>query len=133
MLYLKYFGAIFFASNNDNYMCQIVYSVILFIVGISMAIMSPYVVLEFDDWSEAFSMPLSVLIFSTVNIYSWLSRMVVIYNVKFKYQKYKMTLEGFEIYIPMNTVALKHIKYFSFTVISLCISIIIPTNGLTLY
>ncbi|XP_016659147.1 uncharacterized protein LOC107883508 [Acyrthosiphon pisum] len=133
MLYLKYFGAIFFDSNNDNDMCQIVYSVVLFITGIIMAIMSPYVVLEFDDWSEAFSMSMSLIVCTIVNISSCISRMIVKYNVKFKYQKYKTTLEGFEIYIPTNTVALKHIKYFSFVVISWCMSVIIPINGLKMY
>jgi len=73
MLYLKYFGGIFFDSNNDNDICQIVYSVILFITAIIMAIMSPYVVFEFDDWSEAFSMSMSLIICTTVNIPSCIS------------------------------------------------------------
>jgi len=133
MLYLKYFGAIFFDSHNDNDMLQILYSVILFITCIVMAIMSPYIALEFDDWSTAFSMSITMLICKTVNVSSFISRMIVIYNVKFKYQKYKTTLEGFEIYIPLNTTALKHIKYFSFTVIFLCMIIIISTNFLKLY
>ncbi|XP_022162034.1 uncharacterized protein LOC111027870 [Myzus persicae] len=134
MLYiLKIFGVIFFDSNDDNNMWQIVYSVILFTTGIIMAIMSPYVVLEFDDWSKAFSTSMSLLICNTVNISSLISRMVVIYNVKFKYQKFKTTLEGFEIYMPVNSVALKHIEYFSFTLIFLSMSIIIPINGLKLY
>jgi len=133
MLYLKYFGAIFFDSDNDNDMFQILYSVVLFITSIIMAIISPYVALEFDDWSTAFSMSITMIICRTVNLFSFISRMIVIYNVKFKYQKYKTTLEGFEIYIPMNTVALNHIKYFSSVVIFLCMTIIIPTNVLKLY
>ncbi|XP_060854748.1 uncharacterized protein LOC132932403 [Rhopalosiphum padi] len=134
MFCLKYFGVIFIDSNNDNDMCQNIYSVILFTTFIIIAIMTPYVTLEFDDWSTALSTSMSQLICITVNISSFISRIIVLYNVKYKkYQKYKTTLEGFEIYIPMNTVALKHIKYFSFTVIFLCLITILPINSLKLF
>jgi len=132
MFGLQHFGLIFFDSNNDNNTYQIVYSITLFATGTFQIIVFPWVNHKFDDWSKAFSMSLTAVTCSVGVITSLISRMVVIYNVKFKYQKYRTTLEGFEIYLPMNTVALKHIKYFSFTVIFLCFSFIVPINGLKL-
>jgi len=132
MFGLQHFGLILLDSNDDNNTHQIVYSVILFTTGVFEMIVFPWVNHQFDDWSKAFSMSLTAVTCSVGIITSMISRMVVIYNVKFKYQKYKTTLEGFEIYIPMNTVALKHIKYFSFTAIFVCFSFIIPINGLKL-
>ncbi|CAH1724774.1 unnamed protein product [Aphis gossypii] len=133
MFYLKYFGVIFIDSNNDKDKCQIIYSIILFITIIISAFMSPYVTHLFDDWSHVFATSLSQLVCITVYICSFTSRIIVIYNAKYKYQKYKTTLEGFEIYMPMNTVTLKQIKYFSCTVIFLCIIITVPINGLKLF
>ncbi|CAI6347066.1 unnamed protein product [Macrosiphum euphorbiae] len=132
MFGLQHFGMISFDSNNDNGIFQIAYSVFLFTTGISLIVGFPLVNDKFDDWSKAFSMSLTAVTCSSGIITSLISRMVVIYNVKFKYQKYKTTLEGFEIYIPMNSVASKHIKYFSFSVIFLCMSLIIPSNALRL-
>lgn len=132
MFGLQYFGVIYFDSNNDNNIYQIAYSVILFTTGIFIIIVFPLVNDKFDDWSKAFSMSLTAVTCSTGIIASLISRMVVLYNVKFKYQKYKTTLEGFEIYIPTNSVALKHINYFSFTVIFLCLSFTLPINSLKL-
>lgn len=133
--HLKYFGVIFFDSCNDNNVCQIVYSVILFITGIIMMIISPYIAFRNDHWSKVFftSTTLTLLMSYAVNISSLISRMIVIYDVKYKYQKYKTTLEGFEIYIPTDAIASKLIKYFSFAVIFSSMSIIIPVNGLRLY
>lgn len=133
MFYLKYFGVIFIDSNNDKDKCQIIYSIILFITIIISAFMSPYVTHLFDDWSHVFATSMSQLVCITVYICSFTSRIIVIYNAKYKYQKYKTTLEGFEIYMPMNTVTLKQIKYFSCTVIFLCIIITVPINGLKLF
>lgn len=106
----------------------------LFTTGIIQIIMYSLVNQLFDDWSEAFSMSLTAVTISAGIIASLISKMIVIYNVKYKkYQKYKITLEGFEIYIPMNTIAWKHIKYFSFTMIFLCMIITVPINGLKLF
>jgi len=132
MFGLQHFGLILLGSNNDNNIQEIVYSVILFTTGIFEIIAFPWVNHNFDDWLKALPMSLTAVTCSAGIITSMISRMVVIYNVKYKYQKYKTTLEGFEIYIPMNTVALKHIKYFSFTAIFLCFSFIIPMNVLKL-
>ncbi|XP_016661656.1 uncharacterized protein LOC107884336 [Acyrthosiphon pisum] len=133
MFGLQHFGVISFDSNNDNNIYQIAYTVILFITGISLIIVFPLVNDKFDDWSKAFSMSLTVVTCSSGIITSLISRMIVVYNIKFKYQKFKTTLEGFEIYIPMNSVASKHIKYFSFSVIFFFMSFIIATNSLRLF
>ncbi|XP_022162066.1 uncharacterized protein LOC111027889 [Myzus persicae] len=133
MFGLQHFGLILFDSKNYNNMYQIAYSVILFTTGIYLMVVFPSVNHKFDDWSKAFSMSLTAVTCSAGIITSMISRIVVLYNFKFKYQKFKTTLEGFEIYIPMNTVALKHIKYFSLSAIFFSISTIISMNGLKLY
>lgn len=134
MFDLKRFGVIFFDSNNDDNIYQTVYSIMLLTTGIIQIIMYSLVNQLFDDWSKAFSMSLTAVTISAGIIASLISKMIVIYNVKYKkYQKFKTTLEGFEIYIPMNTIAWKHIKYFSFTMIFLCMIVTVPINGLKLF
>ncbi|CAH1724773.1 unnamed protein product [Aphis gossypii] len=111
MFDLKRFGVIFFDSNNDDNIYQTVYSIMLLTTGIIQIIMYSLVNQLFDDWSKAFSMSLTAVTISAGIIASLISKMIVIYNVKYKkYQKFKTTLEGFEIYIPMNTIAWKHIN-----------------------
>ncbi|XP_060834198.1 uncharacterized protein LOC132917465 [Rhopalosiphum padi] len=134
MFNLQHFGVISFDSNNDDNIYQTAYSIMLFTTGIIQIFMYPFVSHKFDDWSEVFSMSFTAVTCSAGIINSLLSKLIVLYNIKYKkYQKYKTTLEGFEIYIPMNTVALKHIKYFSFTVIFLCLITILPMNSLKLF
>jgi len=134
MFDLKRIGVIFFDSNNDDNIYQTVYSIMLFTTGIIQIFMYSLVNQLFDDWSKAFSMSLTAVTISVGIIASLVSKMIVIYNFKYKkYQKFKTTLEGFEIYTPMNTIAWKHIKYFSFTMIFLCTIVTLPINGLKLF
>lgn len=133
MFGLQRFGVISFDSNNDNSIYQTAYSTVLFTTGLVHIFMYPSVSHKFDDWSKAFSMSLTAVTCSAGMIISLVSRMVAIYNVKYSYRKYKTTLEGFEIYVPTDAIASKHIKYVSSVLIVLCMIVIIPVNGLKLY
>lgn len=134
MIYLQHLGMVFYDSTNDCSMFQIVYSVILFITCTCSFILIPSVVLEFDDWSKAFSTSISVIVCSTVTVSMIISRVITMYNVKYKHlEKYKTTLESFEIYIPMTAEASNHVKYFAFTAILLYVVVVLPANGVKLY
>lgn len=95
MFDLKYFGVIFSDSNDDNNACQTV--VLVFTAAITMVIL-PFIELEFDfdDWSEAFSTSISLLICSTVIAGSLISHAIVAYNVC----RYKIYSDG-QIRIPI--------------------------------
>lgn len=133
MFFLKYFGVVFFDSTNDNNSYQMAYTVLLFVCSVSTFISLPWVVHEFDDWSDAFSTALTTIPCCTVYGSSLLSRAMSVYNAKYKYQKYKTTLEGFEIYLPATAVASNGFKRFSLVATSAYVAIVLPTNCLKLY
>jgi hypothetical protein len=61
------------------------------------------------------------------------SSLIKLYNMKYKYHKYKKTLESFEIYIPTNALCLSRIQFSSFIIISICLIVILPVNSYKLW
>lgn len=122
---------IFHSDSNTH---QILFSIVIIVTCVFNLICAPFIVHEIDDWSDVLSTSLSVLQTRVVAITSFLSRGIILYKIQFnKNQKYKTTLESFDIYSPMTVTALNQCKLFSLTILSLCIAIILPVNTIKLY
>lgn len=63
-----------------------------------------------------------------INATSLLSRIALLYTVKFKFQKYKETLECYELYSPTTPSEVKCCKTFTFIIVAVCGLLIIPVN-----
>lgn len=112
---------------------QIVLSVVIILTSVFNLICAPFVVYELDDWSKAMSTSLTMLQTRVVAITSFISRGIILYNIKYnKYKKYKTTLESFDIYSPMTDIALNQCKLFSIVVYCLSLIIIVPINVIKL-
>jgi len=120
---------------NFSDKCQIIFSIVIIITCVFNLISAPLVVqCMVDDWSDLFSTSLTVLQSRVVAIASFISRGIVVYNAYFnKYQKYRTTLESFNIYSPMTAAAWSQYKLYSIVTVSLCLTFMLPTNFVKLY
>lgn len=120
--------------HSDSNKIQILFSILIIITCVFNLICAPLIVHEIDDWSDAMSTSLTVLQSRVVAIASLISRGIILYKIQFnKTQKYKMTMESFDIYSPMNSIALNQCKLFSLTVFFLCLVTILPMNFIKVY
>lgn len=122
---------VFYSCSNK---CNIVFSILILITCVFNLICAPLVVYEIDDWSNAMSTSMTILQSRIVAIATFISRSIVLYNIKYdKNRKYKKTLESFDIYSPMSAVALNQCKLFLITVLTLCLTTMLPFNLTKLY
>jgi len=123
---------IFHSDFSDK--CQIIFSVVIIVTCVFNLISAPLVVYVVDDWSDVLSTSFTVLQSRVVAVASFISGAIVLYNARFnKYEKYKTTLESFDIYSPMNAAAWSQYKLYSLVTTSLCLSFMLPTNLVKLY
>lgn len=131
-MFLNICGVNIFCSNSNTY--QILFSFVIIITCVFNLICASSIVHEIDDWSDALSTSLTVLQSRVVAITSLISRGIILYKIQFnKNQRYQTTLECFDIYSPMTTIALNQCELFSLTMFSLCLTIILPVNSIKLY
>jgi hypothetical protein len=124
---------IFRYNFSDKY--QISFSILIIITCMFNLISAPLVVQYMvDDWSHVLSTSLMVLQSRVVAVVSFISRGIVLYNAHFnKYQKYRTTMESFDIYSPLTAVVWSQYKLYSVVTISLCLTFMLPTNLIKLY
>jgi hypothetical protein len=130
---LRFVGLMFFDSTYENGVQHNLYTLLLLVSGLCSLAMIPLVTHEFDDWSEVLSISFSALTNAAAALGTVISSLIVFYNMKHKYKKYKITLESFQIYIPMDTDSWNRIKCFSYSSIIFSVIIIVPVNGLKLW
>lgn len=120
---------------NFSDRCQIIFSIVIIITCIFNLISAPLVVQYMvDDWSHVLSTSLMVLQSRVVAVASFISRGMVLYNAHFnKYQKYRTTLESFDIYSPTSAAVWSQYKLYSLVTISLCLTFMLPTNFIKLH
>lgn len=120
---------------NFSDKCQIIFSIVIIITCIFNLISAPLAVQYMvDDWSHVLSTSLMVLQSRVVAVASFISRGMVLYNAHFnKYQKYRTTLESFDIYSPTSAAVWSQYKLCSLVTISLCLTLMLPTNFIKLY
>lgn len=133
MYYLRYFGMIFQDSTYDYSNDQKIFNVLLFIFGIVSMILLPFVSLEFDDYVAGSFSSISATACNVVSFSIIFSSLIKLYNMKYKYHKYKKTLESFDIYIPTNALCSSRIQFSSLIIISICVIVILPVNSYKLW
>lgn len=122
---------IFYSDSNK---CQVFFSIVIIISSVFNLICAPLVEHEIDDWSDAMSTSLTVFQSRVVAITASISRGIFIYSILLsKNQKYKTTLESFDIYSPMTAVSINQCKLFYLVVFSLSLALILPINSTKLY
>lgn len=113
--------------------CRLLYwSVVLGSCACSLA-MLPFVALEFDDWSKALKVSLTALCCSVGTVFTLVSSLIALYNAKYKYPKYRKTLESFDIYAPVDAASVGRMQRSSCTVVLLYAVLVLPFNGLRMW
>jgi len=121
---------------NFSDKCQIIFSIVIIITCVFNLMSAPLIVqCVVDDWSDVLSTSLTVLQSRVVAVASFISRGIVLYNIYFnKYRKYRTTLDSFNIYSPaMTAAAWSQYKLYSLVTISLCMTLMLPTNFVKLF
>lgn len=117
----------------DNNTDEVLSSIFFLSLSLCNLILLPILAHQFDDWSKALNASLSVISFCLLSVSTIISRLVALYNIKYKYQKYKTTLESFEIYIPIATVTFRRAKRLQNIAIFLYVTFVFPVDGLKIW
>lgn len=133
MFYLQYIGETIYDLDNDNSLFQVLYSTTLLISCITNMILLSSVSQEFDDWSKALSTSMAAVQCTVGSLSAFVSRIVVLCNMKYKYHKFRTTLESFEIYIPMTTTSMNRKKWFAIIVMFVMLTIVGSANIIKVY
>ncbi|XP_050053981.1 uncharacterized protein LOC114128624 [Aphis gossypii] len=112
---------------------QNVYSVLLIVTCVYNFITASNALCKLDHWCDVFSTAMIGMYTRVLASTTLLSRIAIMAQSKQSLLKYKETIKAFEIYSPTSSTQHKNYKIFSFAVVFVCLSIILPINISRLY
>lgn len=126
-LFWKTFG-VFPVSFNNRQKIPIFFTLFLLFSCIYVFFSIPSIICKIGIECTSDSVRILKQIYpEVVNIMSMLSRIALLYSVRFKFKKYKETLENYETYSPTVASEVRCYKMFTFLTVSMCL-LIVPAN-----
>lgn len=122
-----------FTDNLSYNKFQCICSTLLSVSCVYTFIVATQIFCKMDKWCIIFSPSLAVMYDRALAFVTLLSRITIMVKSKRNFIKYKATVNAFEVHSPTSQTQLKNYETFSFSVVLLCLIVILPTNIYRLY